>query len=96
MMRRAHRMDGNQSELVRSLIECNFTVRDTSMVGDGFPDFVCARNGRNLLVEVKDGNGQLLPGQKQFALEWKGAVIVAHSVIDVLNNFGQAFQRTKG
>jgi hypothetical protein len=95
-MRRAHRTDGNQQLLIDALRECNFSVHDTSMVGGGFPDFVCARNGRNLLVEVKDIDGLLQPGQKQFAMEWKGAVIVAHSTIDVLNNFAQAFQRTKG
>jgi hypothetical protein len=95
-MRRAHRTDGNQQSLIDALRECNFTVADTSMVGGGFPDFVCARNGRNLLVEVKDVGGRLRSGQKEFALQWKGALIVAHTVIDVLNNFSVAFQRTKG
>jgi hypothetical protein len=90
------RTDSNQALLIDQLREANFTVRSTTMVGGGFPDLVVGRNGRNLLVEVKDGDGQLRPGQKTFALEWKGAVIVAHTVVDVLNNFAQAFQRTKG
>jgi Holliday junction resolvase len=95
-MHRTHRVDTNQAELIRELEQCNFTVANCSMVGNGFPDLVVARNGRNLLVEVKDGNGQLKTGQKKFALEWKGPVIVAHTVIDVLNEFARAFQKTNG
>jgi hypothetical protein len=92
-MHRSHRTDDNQDELIRDLVQCNFSVANCSMVGHGFPDLVVARNGRNLLVEVKNSDGQLKAGQKTFALEWKGPVIVAHSVIDVLNEFGNAIHR---
>jgi hypothetical protein len=95
-MHRIHRTDSNQSNLIADLIACHFSVANTSMVGNGFPDLVIARNGRNLLVEVKVDGEDLLPGQKQFALEWKGPVIVAHSIVEVLHEYGRAFQRKPG
>lgn len=94
-MRQANRRDTNQSQLVSDLRQAHFTVADTSMVGNGFPDLVIARNQINLLIEVKDTRGQLSPGQHAFALEWKGPVIVAHSIEDILNIFRDELWRRR-
>lgn len=53
---RARRTDANHSALIRDLRKAGFRVRDTSAVGQGFPDLVIFRPDCGLLlVEVKDG-----------------------------------------
>ena len=86
-MRRAARQDANHSAIVKALRDAGCTVRDTSAVGDGFPDLVVLtptvmlgafqRGPRLLLVEVKDGSKppsarKLTPDQERFAVEFQG------------------------
>ena len=53
------------------------SVHDTSEVGDGFGDFVIGYRGRNLIIEVKDGERppskrKLTPDQVEFHESWRG------------------------
>ena len=54
-MRRAARTDQNHSQIVAALRALGWLVKSTAAVGDGFPDLVIAKQGRVLLLEVKDG-----------------------------------------
>ena len=53
------RVDANQADIVAALRRSGWYVHDTSRIGGGFPDLVCARAGRIILVEVKDGDTPL-------------------------------------
>ena len=57
-------------------------------MGDGFPDLVVARNGINVLVEVKDGSKppskqKLTKDQEEFHASWKGWIAVVTCIADV-------------
>lgn len=53
-MRRAAKVDGNQSDIVAALRKIGASVTPTHQVGNGFVDLVCGFRGRNVLFEVKD------------------------------------------
>jgi|TARA_R110002110_G_scaffold344363_2_gene554318 hypothetical protein len=40
---------------MRALRRAGWAVHDTSRLGGGFPDLVAGRDGRVVLIEVKDG-----------------------------------------
>ena len=91
---RAKKIDVNQPTLVKQLRQCGFSVAVTSQLGNGFPDLVVSRNGKNLLVEIKDPNKppsvrKLTPDEEKFHSTWQGKVIVAMDVEDVLNEFSK-------
>lgn len=69
-----HRMHINQYNL---MVISSF---DVHVVGNGFPDLVVAVGGRNFLVEVKTGSGNLTEKEENFIKSWNGIVIVANSV----------------
>lgn len=65
----------------------------TSQLGNGFPDIVVGKRGANLLVELKDGDKppsaqKLTADELKFAVTWRGSVIVARDVDEVLKWFG--------
>lgn len=76
-MRRAARTDANQAQIMRALRAIGCKVKDTSRLGDGFPDLVVGYRGRLTLMEVKDGSKppserKLTPDQEKFHAEWAG------------------------
>jgi len=93
-MRRAAKVDDNQSEIVSALRSIGATVAITSAVGDGFPDLVVGFNGVNFLLEIKDGKKapsaqKLTPDQKIFffgdpsnekSSPWAGSATVVNSI----------------
>ena len=86
-MRRAAKIDNNQTDLVRELREMGFSVLLLHRVGSGCPDILVGRAGRNLLVEIKQGRGKLTPDEDAFLSEWRGAAIVARTADEVLAEF---------
>lgn len=50
------RVDANQKDIVKGLRKRGVSVTPTHIVGDGFVDLVCGWQGRNYLLEIKDGN----------------------------------------
>lgn len=68
-MRRAARVDANHTEIVAHLRGLGWYVHDTSRLGGGFPDLVCAKGGKLRMVEVKDGS-KPKSAQKLTADEW--------------------------
>jgi len=87
------RVDDNQKAIVKFLREHGVTVAVTSGMGKGFPDLVCGYKGKNILLELKDGNKPLsqqalTPEQRIWHFEWKGQ-------IDVVNNADMAWELIK-
>lgn len=93
-MRRAAKTDRNQAEIVRALRQAGASVLCLHAVGQGCPDLVVGWRGRNLFMEIKDGN---LPPSKQVLTEdeqdffwsWSGhyaLITTVEEAIKVLQN----------
>lgn len=86
---RAAKIDANQNEIVEFLRGQGATVQILSAVGKGCPDILVGFNGKNLLMEIKDGaktasQTKLTPDQSKWHSEWRGDVDVVFTVYDVL------------
>ena len=88
-MRRANRIDDNQTDIVAALRKAGATVRVISQ-GEGIPDLLVGFRGETILLEVKDGNKPpsartLTPAEQKFFNEWEGGLcMVVKSVEDAL------------
>ncbi len=71
-MRRAAKIDGNQTEIVEALRKVGASVQSLAAVGRGVPDLLVGYKGKTFLIEVKDGRK---PGWRitQQQAEWHGA-----------------------
>ena len=83
-MRRAARVDANQSKVVAALREIGATVETIHMLGRGVPDLLVGYCGRNLLLEVKDGDKppsarKLTTDEQEWHSNWRGDVMVVNS-----------------
>lgn len=92
-MRRAAKVDGNQTDIVDALRAAGCSVRITSAVGSGFPDIVVGRAGVTYLLEIKDGSLQpsrqkLTPDEREFANAWRGHYAVAANIDEALAAVG--------
>jgi hypothetical protein len=79
----ANRRDKTHSLVIEALRAYGWTVRDTSRVGQGFPDLLIAKRGRTVLVEIKTSTGRLKEVQKVFLMEWPGEWAILTSLDDV-------------
>jgi len=89
-MRRAARIDANQTQIVSALRSVGASVELLSAVGKGCPDLLVGYRGVNLLMEVKDGKKppserKLTSDQIVWHTEWKGVVFLVTSVHDALD-----------
>ena len=76
-MRRAAKIDANQTAVVQALRSVGATVEILSAVGKGCPDLLVGFRGVNYLLEVKDGDKvasaqKLTKDQKQWHAGWRG------------------------
>ena len=77
------RVDDNQSKVVKALRDLGATVQHLHAVGKGCPDIVVGFKGKNLLLEIKDGDKKVLtPDQANWHRLWKGQVNVVTSIDD--------------
>lgn len=88
-VRRAARTDANQSEIVTALRKMGCTVLCLHTVGKGCPDILVGYNGRNFLLEIKDGSKppsarKLTSDEAVFFETWKGQAVVVNSVDEAL------------
>lgn len=88
-MRRAAKVDDNQSEIVAALRAAGCSVTSLASIGKGCPDIVVGRAGVNYLLEIKDGKKppskrKLTPDEHMWHESWRGQVAVVHSVEDAL------------
>lgn len=92
-MRRAAKVDANQSEIVAALRAVGATVQPLHSVGKGCPDLAVGYRGQTFLIEVKDGDKfpserRLTPDQLEWHGGWKGHVAVAETVKEALTIIG--------
>ena len=78
-MRRASKVDKNQSLIVSHAKKLGAEVLHLHTVGMGCPDLLISYNGFNYLVEVKSEKGKLNKSQVEFFEKWKGQVSVVYS-----------------
>jgi hypothetical protein len=72
-MRRAAKIDANQTQVVLALQAAGATVQSLAAVGQGVPDLLVGFQGKTLLMEVKDG--QKPPSARRLTedqLKWHG------------------------
>jgi Holliday junction resolvase len=75
------KVDNNQTQVVKALRDLGATVQHLHGVGKGCPDIVVGFKGKNLLLEIKDGDKKVLtPDQVNWHKLWKGQVNVVTSV----------------
>jgi Holliday junction resolvase len=85
-MRRAARTDENQEQIVKALRAVGASVQSLAAVGHGVPDLLVGYQGKNILIEIKDGNKtpskrKLTDDQVKWHDNWNGgAVAVVESV----------------
>ena len=83
-MRRAAKVDANQREVVAALRGAGATVQLLHAVGEGCPDLLAGKDGKNWLIEVKDGSKppsaqKLTPQQEVWHRDWRGQSAVVNS-----------------
>jgi hypothetical protein len=88
-MRRAGKVDENQSEIVDALRRAGMSVQPLSSVGSGVPDLLVGFRGVNVLLEVKDGNKalsaqKLTTDQSNWHGAWAGQVTVTNCPDDAV------------
>jgi hypothetical protein len=88
-MRRAARVDANQSTIVEALRRAGASVQPLHIIGKGCPDLLIGFRGRNLLAEVKDGEKPpsarvLTIDEMEWHARWRGEVYVVESVADAM------------
>ena len=88
-MRRAAKVDANQSEIVDALRKAGCSVQCLHMIGKGCPDLLVGRAGRNHVLEVKDGSKplsarKLTPDELEWHVFWRGQVAVVCSAGEAL------------
>lgn len=76
-MRRAARIDANQTQIVSALLGAGAMVQSLAGVGNGVPDLLVGINGRLALFEVKDGSKppskrERTPAQVLWHQKWDG------------------------
>jgi hypothetical protein len=93
-MRRAAKVDRNQTEIVQALRQVGATVQSLAACGDGVPDLLVGFRRGTFLLEVKDGTKkpsarELTPDQIAWHLQWGGgACVVVNSVPEALAAIG--------
>ncbi|MDS7929253.1 hypothetical protein RMB13_07145 [Acinetobacter sp. V102_4] len=92
-MRRAAKIDANQTEIVKALRQVGASVQSLASTGKGCPDLLVGFRGVNWLLEIKDGQKvksarKLTPDQVEWHESWRGRVYIVESVdqaISLLN-----------
>lgn len=100
MRRRAARTDRNQPEIVRALRQVGATVWITAALGTGV-DIVVGKDGRNILMEVKDplqkpSQRQLTVDEKAFHYAWAGQIAVVETAEEALALLGPSLECWEG
>jgi Holliday junction resolvase len=92
-MRKNGRTDANQSIIVRSLRDAGASVLILSSVGNGCPDILVAKNGRTVLMEIKDptqkpADRKLTEDERVFHALWRGEIAVVETPCEALRLVG--------
>lgn len=85
---RAYRVDKNQRNIVDGLRAIGCSVQHLHKVGQGCPDILVGHNGKNVLIEIKHGDGKHTAQQVVWHASWRGQVATVNSLekaIEVVN-----------
>ena len=88
-MRRAAKVDANQTEIVKALRQVGASVQSLASTGKGCPDLLVGFRGVNWLLEIKDGRKvrsarKLTEDQVVWHQTWRGRVYVVESAEQAL------------
>lgn len=91
-MRRNGRIDSNQPMIVKALRDAGASVLILSNMGHGCPDLLVGKDGRNVLMEIKDptrkpSERKLTDDERVFHTLWRGNVFVVETVEEALRMF---------
>jgi Holliday junction resolvase len=89
-VRRAAKVDANQTEIVKALRQVGASVQSLASTGKGCPDLLVGFRGVNWLLEIKDGRKvrsarKLTEDQVVWHQTWRGKVYIVESVDQALN-----------
>jgi hypothetical protein len=88
-MRRAARIDNNQTEIVDCVRRWGGEVMVLSAVGRGCPDIAILYKDTLEFWEIKTETGKLTPDQIRWHERWSGAVRIIRSVEDANTRLAQ-------
>lgn len=96
-MRKIARIDDNQKRIVKQLRQAGISVQSLAPMGKGVPDLLLGWQGRNILIELKDGDKvlsarKLTDDEKNWHKNWKGRVFVAKDLDEILTIINRAIQ----
>jgi hypothetical protein len=82
-------LDDNHGEIVKTLEAVGASVQSLAALGRGAPDLLVGFQGRNFLLEVKDGRKaaskrKLRPSQVLFHARWIGQIATVTSPAEAL------------
>ncbi len=88
-LRRAAKVDSNQSEIVKAFRGLGWSVLIISQLKNCC-DIIVSKNGRTVAIEIKDGakppsQRKLTEGELKFKNQWQGEYSLIESVDDVIN-----------
>ena len=94
IVRRAAKVDANQTEIVKALRQVGASVQSLASTGNGVPDLLVGIRGLNFLIEVKDGakprsDRKLTPDQVVWHQGWRCHVAVVESVEQAIKILGE-------
>ena len=72
--RRNPRRDVAESPIVSALLKAGFSVQRIS--AKDVPDLLIGKNGITKQIEIKTGKAKVRPGQKTWAMDWRGAPVI--------------------
>jgi Holliday junction resolvase len=82
-MRRAAKVDSNQKDIVKALLDVGASVLSIAQVGNNAPDIIAGFRGVDTMMEIKrDHKAKLKPGQVEFAASWRGKPVVRVNCVD--------------
>jgi hypothetical protein len=89
-MRHRAKIDSNQGSIVKLLRLRGFSVQSLAAVGNGVPDLLVGKHGKNSLVEIKDGSlvpshRKLTPLQEEWHKMWEGKIHIITSEREALD-----------
>ena len=92
-MSKAKRVDKNQKQIVKQLRDLGFSVTLTYQLGQGKPDFYIGfGEWFTLPVELKSKGGTLTKDEKVFHSEYKGYIIIAYDLVDILKGVTKFYE----
>lgn len=84
---RPHR-DKSHLSIAKELQQRGYSVGDTSLAATvGFPDMPVAKNGKTIVVEIKQPEGNFSIKQLEFLSTWQGLAGFATTAADIIAMF---------